>query len=409
MRVKLTERWVYAIALLNIIIVIFRLGVCLQTDTESYIQAWEQSLAQGRLDLLRTPLYPLFIGFCQQVAGVYFGWVCVALQHLVFLLSIHYFRQVASMALSSGHKAHSSEQVVLWLTLCYAIFPVTSVWGSILLTESFAVSGVVFFAYHMLSYTCCHRASSAIWSAVFMLLLILLRPFFVYLIPIALLFWLFMLKARRPGALMGCVAVLLVGLSQLAYCYQFQRQFGLFAHSSVSTVNSAYLGFQDGLMRPEFTTNGDYQAFIQEHNGTSDPWPVCLDAMERFGCLEVNRSVKASMHALPMEWADHALSRLGTVSHARYNVSYVVSNPISSVFRFSVMFLFIFLVCYAIGMVYFWLRHRRVPYASLLLWLIVAGCVATSVIAAQSDWGRLTAPSFPLFLCMLGNCIKMQR
>ena len=400
MKLKLTERLVYIIAILNIIVLYFRLGICEQPDTESYMQAWEQSLLQGNLDLLRTPVYPIFLGICKLIAGEYFGCMCVTLQNIIFLVSIYYFKKMISMVVSS-------ENIALCLMLCYAIFPVTSGWGNILLTESLAVTGIVFFTYHILTYIKYRNVSSIFWSAGLLLFLILLRPVFVYLIPVSLLLWLLLIKEHYTKASWGCTAVILVGMCELGYCYQFKKQFGLFATSSVSVINMSYLGFQDGLMYPEFTDNPEYKAYISEHNGTYDPWPICLDAIDKFGYLEVNHSVKESMNAQPQEWADNALKRFVTVSKARYNISYVVSNPISSIFRFSFMTLFIFLLIYTIYISYYGFRHSRTPLIPIMLWMIIAGCVVTSVVGAQSDWGRLTAPSFSIFLCMIGQTISL--
>lgn len=398
MKLDLAERLVYIIAILNIIVLFFRLGICEQPDTESYVQAWNESLSQGRLDLLRTPVYPIFLGFGRLLAGEYFGWVCVIVQQIIFLISIFYFKKLISMVVSS-------EKIALWIMLCYAIFPVTSGWGNILLTESLAVTGLVFFAYHMLSYMKSKQISSIFWSTGLLLFLILLRPAFVYLIPVSFLFWIISIKEKYPNAWWGCAAVVLVSLCELGYCYQFKKQFGLFAPSSVSVINMSYLGFQDGLMHPEYTNCTEYKAYITEHNGTNDPWTVCLDAIDKFGHFEVNQSVKKSMNDLPSEWIDHTIKRFETVSKMRYNISYVVSNPISSVFRISFLIVFIFLAIYAIFIVYYGFRRSRIPLISIMLWSIITGCIITSIIGAQSDWGRLTAPSFSIFLCMVGQTI----
>lgn len=66
-------------------------GVINYYDSTSYIDAWN-SLKEGRLDSLRTPVYPVFLHVMSVIFGqrfFLFGAICV--QHLVFIVSLYYF------------------------------------------------------------------------------------------------------------------------------------------------------------------------------------------------------------------------------------------------------------------------------------------------------------------------------
>lgn len=75
-----------------------------------------------------------------------------------------------------------SDRVAYWLTFVYGVIPIVPSWTPIILTESLAISGSVFYLYFTISAVKTGGTKKAWLSALRMLLLVMLRPSFIYII-----------------------------------------------------------------------------------------------------------------------------------------------------------------------------------------------------------------------------------
>ena len=396
MKVRLTDRWIYIIAVINAIFLIIKYGVDIEFDTTSYIAAWDNSWSKGIIDIFRTPIYPIFLGTLRSVFGNNFMLAVIIVQHFVFLISIYYFK----LSLSWNVNSHT---VVQWITLVYALLPATSTWANCILTESFAISGIVFLFYNLFS--CLHnkKISYTLWVTFWLFILLMLRPAFLYLIPALIIAWLLLIKTNKRLAIIGIAGVCIVGCIEFGYCNLFKERYGIFTPSCVSIYNQQYLAFQDSLMVPTFTNNCGYQQYITEYNGKEIP---ASSSINDYGLITVSNAIHISQQTYTLAWIKHAFMRFGYALTEPLLSAHGGSITLKNFFGLSINIAYIFIITYLIILVYQILHHKKLRITSLILWITVVGNLITVIIGAQNSWGRLLLPSLPLFIIMFGQAFN---
>ncbi len=395
MKVGINKWVVYFISVLNSILLIFLIGVKGTIDSVTYIDAWDNSISCGLIDECRTPIYPIFLGLVKAIAGESSYTLAIIFQHVVFLVSVIYFNKIADWIIQS-HK------MVLWLTLLYAILPATSSWANFILTESFAISGVVFLFYNLLKY---HRKPS--WSCVFgvtfwLLLLIFLRPAFLYLLPAIFIAWILFFKDNSFKSFLGFLGILFVALSVCGYSYSYKEKYGIFAITSVSVVNQAFIAFNDGLMKPEYTDNDEFKSFINE-NKDRDPSGFVFTFHKDFSLDIISRAIRESQKDQPLIWIKNAIGRSYHASQMPWLVCYLESAIIADMVGLKIICIYLFLLLFGFFLIKESLVKRKIYKISTLLLIAIFGNIVTVIIGAQGEWGRLLIPSFPLILLLVGE------
>ena len=397
MRLRLNDKTIYALAALNALVLIFTKKVILAEDSESYLDAWQNSLSMGFIDFARTPSYPIILGCLQAIAGQHFTILCVVVQHLVFLLSVWFFRKITSLILSSVTMGR-------WLTLFYALFPFITFWANRILTESFAISGSVFLFYHLIRFSYSPTWKHVLGSTIWFIFLIFLRPAFLYLLPIGLLAWLMFWNRKPWMAACGMLGILMVSLLEYEYCKKYEEQFGIFAPSHVSVVNFTYLAFKDGLMKPEYSDDSAFRSFIENYDG-SEPISYCpVPTIQQYGLATVHRALRASQQDQTSRWIRNALYRFIEAAEIHFSNSRSPIGIAANCFKllFNFVTLYLFLILFLVILLHKTIRFRKLyPIATLLL-LATLGNLCTAIIGAQGEWLRLISPSLPLLLLMIG-------
>ena len=404
MKLRLNDKAIYALAALNALVLIFTNRVILAEDSESYLNAWQDSLALGLVDFTRTPSYPLILGFLKAIAGQHLFMLCVVVQHLVFLLSVWYFRKIAAQILPSA-------TIGRWLTLIYGLFPFITFWANKILTESFAISGSVFLFYHLIRFFYSPAWKHVLGSTIWLTFLIFLRPAFLYLLAVGLLAWLMFWNRMPRMVVCGILGVLMILGLEYGYCKKYEERFGIFAPTNVSTVNFTYLAFKDGLMKPEYSDDPAFRSFIENYDG-SEPISYCpFPTIEQYGLATVHHAIRASQHDQTVRWIRNALYRFIEAAEIHFSDARspigMASNCIKLLFNFGTLYLF--LILYIVFLVQKTIQFRKfLPIATLLL-LTSLGNLFTAIIGAQGEWLRLIAPSLPLLLLMVGLLIEETR
>ena len=130
----------YAMVLNLIVFAIW--GIGMQNDSNSYIIAWDESLSNGHLDIHRTVVYPLLIGFCKALFGHHFLLGVVIIQCLIHLISIVCLYELLLWQTSS-------KSLSFWLLILYVSFPAVLMWNTTVMTESLAISFGVFILWYL--------------------------------------------------------------------------------------------------------------------------------------------------------------------------------------------------------------------------------------------------------------------
>jgi hypothetical protein len=219
------------------------LHVSTSADTPGYIHA-KVNIFKGEIDAFRTPVYPwllkaiAFLGptrnFLHDVAIV---------QACISFASIFFFYKIALYALKT-------RTAVLAATLLYGISPTLVNFDMCLLTESLSISSMVFFAFLITDYVKGPSAGKAFFYTLFIFLLTMIRPAFIYLYLLMALFWVARMFFSGDGKRLPSW-----GLLSLALCVTFlsgykrlnKRVHGSDAISVVSNLNQLELVAAYGL------------------------------------------------------------------------------------------------------------------------------------------------------------------
>ena len=180
-------------------------------DTDTNFSAGS-ILANGMLDALRTPLYPLILNFFKLILSnnIAIKLGVIIFQYLIFCISIFCFYCVCEFFIK--HKG-----IVFFVVMCYACHPAILVWQKIIMTESMALSGVVFFLYFFVRFLVTKKIIYSLLINLFLFLLIMLRPGFVFLIPIVILFWLYFILKLKKNGIVGLAGILVVMILIIDY------------------------------------------------------------------------------------------------------------------------------------------------------------------------------------------------
>lgn len=397
MKLRLTDKSVYVIAVLNslLLILIWNAHICI--DTSSYISAWDNSWSKGIIDELRTPIYPLFLGLLKAISVNHFYTIAIIIQHCIFLTSVFYFKRILEWNIKS-------ETVVRWITLLYAVLPATSTWASCILTECFAISGVVFLFYNLLKFERHPSVSSVIWSTIWLAFLVFLRPAFLYLIPACLIAWALFFKKNIILSLCGIAGVVIVSVSECVYCEKFEDRYGIFAPSSVGVINQSWMAFRDGLVKSEYTDNLELKEYIESAD-FSDP-DTYVPTIDKYGLTTMASVVDASKRDQPVEWIRKVLGRFYQASQFPFLAAYAGYTTITDMIGININSLYLFLIVFSVILVVTGIRKRKIYQIPTLLLLTILGNLVTAVIGAQNEWGRLLLPSLPLFIVLVGRAIN---
>lgn len=387
--------------LFSIVIVAFY-GPHVLSDSETYIQAWDNCLRNGVLDPCRTPLYPLLIGLSKLLVGnSLFLYFVILLQHILSLLSVIPFYRIVLFL--TGRK----RLTLLFSVIYYCISAVT--WNSFIMTESLACSGMVFvvyFLYKTLSSSSWH-ITSLLFVSVF--LLVMLRPAQLYTVFIIGLTALFLYhKKKVVTRLMSiCVGVFII---MFLYCLQFKNTYGYFSVSDVSDINQYYMLRTEKLVFPEQwggqsdsdfderIAKGDDSVIYQEAGNL-----IYLNGYDGFH-KNVSESVASNRYILLKKMLgrlyrakdavlfDHvSISTIGTII-------LILSPHVSGVFLLLLLF----------PLLYFHKLIFNTSYSHVIvgvLYLLALANVVVIIIGAQNGWGRLLYPSMPLVLQIIAYTV----
>lgn len=391
---------IYIVAFVVYVITFLNNGVVETPDSPTYISAWEV-ISNGRIDMFRTPVYPIYLGIMKFIFGLsYYKIMAIIGQYILFFFSIYIFYNISQ-------RFFSQSKIHFGITLIYGICPSIYQYCSMIMTETMAVSGCVF-----LIYCLCHLYDeySLKWSIFYtltVLFLIMLRPSFVYVFPVLIIAFLLILRNRqkKKQAVMGFVGLAISSVFLLSYMATFNHNYGIFSSSAVGVINRFYIQRQYGLIDVESISNDDFREEIENniqlhgvrHDNLDSLWEETYKYIDKYGVKDVNDVINCSFRSHP--WLN--ISKVGGrfIKSAYTPAIYIYPH----VKLFDLFFIYLFGFVYTILMICWIIQKREIPWMSSFLYLLCLGNLVMIIAGAQDQWGRLFAPSLPLCLLLVGQ------
>lgn len=403
--------YIIIIATILCVYLIISDGVLMDFDTVSYVRAWD-NLKSGEIDLWRTPSYPIILGILKCCLGDYFMWATIIIQFITFIISIKYFYIVAG-------KLIDNEIIVISITAFYALYPCIPTWNNYILTESFAVYGIIFFLYYIIKVYVDKSIKYHIHLLICILFLIFLRPAIIFIIPILLLilcilgFKLSWAKTVRYGfiSLFG-VCTCLSG-----YIYLYQKKYGLSSPTAVGVLNNYYIARMDGKIKPEMTNNPSLSLYIEksikEHgeeytNGSGyDLGREGINAIQTYGPKNVSNLISKSNFNSISEQTKRFFHHIRKASQDKLFSTYNPKwNLLSDITCLRMNTIYYLLLIHFLFLTYWMYRRKKIAWFSIFLFLLGVGHLFIILYTCQNIWYRLIIPFTPVYLLMAGQLLN---
>jgi hypothetical protein len=359
----------------------------------------------------RTPIYPIFIGILKYIFGVeHYLIMGIIVQHIVFLLSIHYFYALSRLIISN-------ENITLFITALYALYPCIATWNCFIITEPFAIYGFIFLMYCGVIAYKRHSIIHNIWFSFWSLFLIFLRPAQIYILPVFLVAWIVLFfkdRKTKEVALSGILGMCLSIGCILLYSYGFKKQYGLFTPSGIGVINKYYIARMDGMIKPEGTQNHAFQDFIRETivnhgikyaNGSDlDLYDESEKAIEKFGLKAVSDLVSTTDNMISVSYIRRFIQRAHRAANDKFLSTQIhFWKNTTDIIGIKLNFIYFLLIIYPIAL-FIWINNKKTfPWVSLVIYTLGVCHLFIILYACQNVWERLILPAAPLYLIMIAQ------
>lgn len=395
--------------IVGIIIAIIRLsliGVITSHDTGSYSYAWDSLSLGGIVGIFRTPIYPAILKVAYWLFGIENGmFFVVLLQNILFVLSISFFYTLA-------HHFVKSEKIVLVLSVIYAISPIYGVWHNVIYTESFALSGMTFFVYFTVKYYEERKTADAIILFFITFFLLFLRPINVYLLPILAVCILigYYRKKNIKFLLVGLGCVAILSSTLFIYMFGYKQKYGIFAPSDVSLINKFVILRQHNLIGLQDAEDTELRATMKRVISETDFesqkfWEkniVTLFETKKPNLKAISRMIDNAIASNSAQWNKLIIERFKESA-----VDNLLNKEIDPWGLSNKIYIPLFIIYLIIGVfgafwTYWTCTNHSIPTGSTLILMLTVSNIIVAVYGGYQDWGRLVAPSVPLFLLSAG-------
>jgi hypothetical protein len=377
-------------------------------DSASYIN-YHANLFMGKTDGRRTPVYPYFI----KLAGL-FGHQnlvdhVVTAQIVLSFLSIIVFYKIVKTCFKN-------RRVIFASSLLYGVMLPVINFDKIILTESLSVICSLLFIYIMVSYLQKPGSIKAWLLTLYVFVAIMLRPSFIYLLPLVVVFWVLrwiVIKTDRKTCMSGLAASVVVILLITGYSGLNKKNVGFNGISLISNANEMAVIEQAGIYLygndPEISAAIKSNLDVRKEN-SSHKRPG-INIMKRYAPGRIHRFIVSCIKNQPVAYALHIGGKLidlqganiftNYASHKATFFAFRVNNVEYLVFCITFNILYIFIVLSGVSIISGWIRSKQLPWFKMVLWLLITGQLAIALIAGYSEYQRLFLAAIPALIILV--------
>lgn len=374
-------------------------------DSQTYL-GYSANLLLGQVEDYRTPVYPYFIRLIKLFGTTNLIQNVVFAQSVISFLTIIVFYKTLKNILKK-------RVVIVIATLIYGILPSTLNFDQCILTESFSISALVVFLYFVVSYLKQPAIYKAVLFTFYIFFLIMLRPAFIFLLLVIILFWIIRVivqKTEWKMSLAGLAAstvciLLIIGYSHLNYTCNNVNNISI-----VSTVNqldilidyNIYTDKSDPGLSNYIKTN------IHKYNREDLSDSIfTLFSPGRIASYDKN----CTLHHFPV-YLQKSLEKIIKTRTSSTSVIYaefkegasgrwieVMSNILSLKF----CFLYLLLIFDFIFIIYLWVKSKEMPWLKICIWTIITAQFMTALLGAPNESERLFVSALPFIIVLLSG------
>lgn len=381
-------------------------------DTATYIN-YPANILKGETDGLRTPVYPYFIKLVKLFGEQNLMDHVVVAQIIISFLAIILFYNVVKICFKQSG-------VVFSATLLYGVLLPVINFDKMVLTESLSISCSLLVIYVGVKYLQRPGSGKAWALTLFAFVCIMLRPSFVYLLPLIVVFWISRLLFFRKDwkmCLSGLTASVVVILLIMGYSHLNKKNHNFNGISVVSNNNEMAVIVIANIYQygndPEITAAIKANLDLQQKN-TGKP-SKGENVMLKFEPDRIHHFIMSCIKNQPVAFAlaiGGKLIDLQTLNiftnyadHKLCFLAFRMNNIEYMLFCVTFNILYIFIVVTLVMIITGWLKKKQIPWFGLLLWLLIFAQVAVAIIAGYSEYPRLILPAMPALIILLFSYI----
>lgn len=310
-----------AIALVRMIYIFFYNGPIVYPDSESYINYVFTPLF--RLDFSeagRTPVYPAILRICEKLFGTDGGLVAVTiLQMIISYISVIFVYKTIRLFTDCN-------KIVFLVTFMYGSSSMVFGWDNLILTESLALSGTVFFIYVTIQYIKTNTVRFGVIAEILLLILTFLRPSF---LPYNMIFTVFLIirillkKIDTWKVMLGCLFNWSV---ILGYSALFYSAFGIFTISDpmprqlmdICIERGYYQNYEDKqfvkMIEDSMKTEEDNIAWktmekVMEYYGHKETQAIAVECIRNNMRQYIVDELEVALDILASDWGSYSTYR----------------------------------------------------------------------------------------------------
>jgi len=378
----------------------------LTPDSYTYYEEYKGgNILKGEIDDFRTPGYPEFIKIIKIFSNeddLYNNVVIV--QKIMFLIEIILIYM--TMIKITKNKIISSI-----ISLIVGICPYFVLFNTLILTEALAVFELVLLIFITTLYICKPRKLTAALTGVIILLMIMTRPGYIYMIPIYVLFWVLryiLNKKEIRNAVIGLVSVFITSVLIFMYCIQIKNLYGNFMISSVTYINDL-VSIADSKAYTE-TSESEIKQIMQEVRDDKTDAESCWEVRNRlsnYSYKEKKEFIKEAKYSKKhIKYLVNKLISLGGVQLGIIGYIPLVENSsmdayLSIVLPITFGMTYLMLVAIACYLIYKLFKYAQIDWFLSMIFIFILANLFTLIVGAPFEPQRLFIVSvIPIIMCI---------
>lgn len=389
-------------------------------DSNGYLGFDTLAMLKGEGTNGRAPLYGAFLDFLELFFPANFLPITSIIQAIVSTVSIFV---LAKILIRIGIRPPWCQFCVLF----YGVTPAVLGWDTCILTESFSLSGAIFFFYFVVKYIQEHRFRDGVLCNLISVALLFLHPQFLAYLALLLVFYILKLffpyNKKERNTIFALLAVqLLCWMVVLFYCAGFEKQYGIFSISDalprqnlIVCVDRGYYKNLDDLEISQYLS----QHLAAGENGSD----VCVQAVDIYGNERVDQTTKQyfAEHLWRYFWdtmnvieADLGSSFCGyAIGESNYNPDasrfFYMIDPIQITLfqRVLIVHVLIASMLEGVAMMVVWIGRRTLPWMHMALFSISVCTTFLTYFVTCGEYMRTMISILPYFVCMIGLFLQM--
>lgn len=380
-------------------------------DSYEYKNFDFNALFSGKLQG-RVPIYPLVLSLLTYICNASWANFVTILQIIISFVSLIFLYKILKMLI----RWEILRGIIVFL---YGVSVAIIGWDTLILTESISLSATIFFVYFIIKYIKYNILRYGIITIIWTFLMIFLRPSFIILIAILLLFFILKLifeKKNRKND-MKCIIICVIEILLIfIYASMFYKQYEIFSISDASLRQDLYVCINE-----EFYKNSENEQFINDIEisleKNSIKWNAMLEILSNYASDYGNKRTQELISISKrnsckeyIEYIRRIILENAEIYFNGYQILSINTNNINEKYNFIKSFNFLkFSTVYYIIIIeciinlYEMSKKRKIDWIHLGLFGITLSIVFVAFVGTNGEFMRTAICVVPLSYISIGT------